>query len=139
MAEVYAQIAKVKQAGPSREDPKEFGRKIWFLMRQLYVANPADADKITWSVDHLANESTLNVMKYYNEYLLPSMQSINLADADFSKVQVPVLAVHGTRDRQAPYGGGREWAMRWPNCRLVTIENAAHLPWIEAPETVLGS
>jgi hypothetical protein len=25
------------------------------------------------------------------------------------------------------------------NARLVTIENAAHVPWIEAPEKVFGS
>ena len=26
-----------------------------------------------------------------------------------------------------------------PNARLVTVENAAHAPWIEAPELVFGS
>jgi len=26
-----------------------------------------------------------------------------------------------------------------PNARLVTVENAAHVPWIEAPERVFGS
>jgi pimeloyl-ACP methyl ester carboxylesterase len=26
-----------------------------------------------------------------------------------------------------------------PNARLVTVENAAHVPWIEAPEKVFGS
>jgi pimeloyl-ACP methyl ester carboxylesterase len=54
-------------------------------------------------------------------------------------VQSPVLTIHGTRDRQAPYGGGREWALTLPDARLVTVENAAHLPWIESPEKVFGS
>ena len=26
-----------------------------------------------------------------------------------------------------------------PDARLVTVENAAHVPWIEAPEKVFGS
>ena len=59
--------------------------------------------------------------------------------ADLANVQVPVLGVHGTKDRSAAYGGGREWALLLPNARLLTIENAAHAPWIEAPRTVPGA
>jgi pimeloyl-ACP methyl ester carboxylesterase len=54
-------------------------------------------------------------------------------------VKASVLTIHGARDRHAPYGGGREWALTLPNARLVTIENAAHLPWIEASEEFFGS
>jgi pimeloyl-ACP methyl ester carboxylesterase len=43
------------------------------------------------------------------------------------------------KDRNAPYGAGRDWAMQLPDARLVTVENAAHAPWIEAPELVFGS
>jgi pimeloyl-ACP methyl ester carboxylesterase len=55
-----------------------------------------------------------------------------------AKVQGPVLTIHGTKDRSAPYGAGREWASVLPNARLLTIDNAAHAPWIEAPGKVLG-
>ena len=51
----------------------------------------------------------------------------------------PVLIVHGTRDRSAPYGGGREWALLLPDARLVTVEDSAHAPWIEAPDLVFDS
>ncbi|HYR90922.1 MAG TPA: alpha/beta hydrolase [Terriglobia bacterium] len=138
MADVSAKIAQLQKEGPSG-DPNEFGRKMWSLMRLLYVTDPADAGKITWSVGHLPNESLFNVMKHYNENLLPSMQSLNLTAEDLSKLKVPVLTVHGTRDRQAPYGGGREWASTLPDARLVTVENGAHLPWIESPEKVFNS
>ena len=138
MTEVSGKLAQLQKEGPSG-DPKEFGRKIWSLMRLLYVTDPADADKITWAVADLPNESFLNVMKHYSENLLPSMQSLNLTAEDIAKVQSPVLTIHGTRDRQAPYGGGREWALTLPDARLVTVENAAHLPWIESPEKVFGS
>jgi hypothetical protein len=37
------------------------------------------------------------------------------------------------------HGGGREWASTLPNARLLTVENAAHAPWIEAPDLVFGS
>ena len=51
----------------------------------------------------------------------------------------PVLTIHGKKDRQGPYGRGREWALMLPNARLITVENAAHVPWIEAPEMVFGA
>ena len=42
-------------------------------------------------------------------------------------VRVPVLTIHGTWDRNAPYAAGREWAMTLPDARLITVERAAHL------------
>jgi pimeloyl-ACP methyl ester carboxylesterase len=54
-------------------------------------------------------------------------------------VKTPVLTIHGSKDRSAPYGGGREWALRLANARLLTVGQAAHAPWIEAPELTFGS
>jgi hypothetical protein len=36
----------------------------------------------------------------------------------------------------APYGGGREWAAHLPDARLLTVRNAAHMLWLDAPGTV---
>ena len=33
-----------------------------------------------------------------------------------SGVTMPVLTIHGGKDRNAPYGAGREWASRLPGC-----------------------
>jgi pimeloyl-ACP methyl ester carboxylesterase len=52
---------------------------------------------------------------------------------------MPVLVVHGTKDRSAPYGGGRDWAAMLPNARLVTVTNAGHVPWIEKPGEVFDT
>lgn len=79
------------------------------------------------------------MMKHYSENIFPSIQSLNLRVEEVAKVKTPVLTVHGMRDRNAPYGGGREWALMLPNVRLVTVEYAAHAPWIEAPQKVFGS
>jgi pimeloyl-ACP methyl ester carboxylesterase len=132
MAEVFAKLAEIQKEGPGA-DPALFGEKVWSIMKVLYVTNPDDADKITWSVFHLPNETFSNVMKHYNENLLPSMHGLNLNSEHFAKMQMPVLVVHGTRDRNAPYGGGREWALLLPNARLITVEGGAHVPWIESP------
>ena len=47
--------------------------------------------------------------------------------------------IHGTKDRNAPYGSGREWAMSLPDARLVTIDGAAHVSWADDPILVFGS
>jgi proline iminopeptidase len=131
LLEVSTKLAHLQKESES-EDPKELRNKWWSLMRVLYVADPADADKINWSFDE-------NMMKHLKENIFPSIQSLNLSAEEVAKANAPVLTIHGTKDRQAPYGGGREWALMLLNARLVTVENAAHLPWIEAPERVFSS
>jgi len=117
--------------------PEEFCGKFWTLLRPLYVFNPNDADKIQhWKACHLPTE--LNFMSYWMGFLMPSIQSLSFTSEELAKVSAPVLNVHGTKDRSAPYGGGREWALILPNARFLMIDNVAHAPWIEAPEKVLG-
>jgi pimeloyl-ACP methyl ester carboxylesterase len=117
--------------------PQEFCRKFWRLLRPIYVFNPDHEDKLLhWQCCDLQTE--LNLMAYWMHVLLPSVQRLNFTRDDLAKVSASVLVVHGTKDRSSPYGGGREWALLLPNARLLTIENVAHAPWIEAPEKVLG-
>jgi proline iminopeptidase len=136
LRDVFAQLAQL-QKETEGEDPEERCRKFWSVMRVLYVANPADADKVHWGHCELPNER--NFLKYWSEDILPSIQSLCFAAKDFANVKIPVLTIHGRKDRSSPYGGAREWALLLPNARLVTVENAAHAPWIEAPEKVFDS
>jgi proline iminopeptidase len=136
LREVFARLEQLQKERTS-ETPQEFCRKFWSVLRLIFVTEPADADKINWGRCDLPNE--LNLMKYWTETILPSIQSLHLSVEDLAKVKTSVLTIHGTRDRSAPYGGGREWAMLLPNARLVTVENAGHAPWIEAPEKVFGA
>jgi proline iminopeptidase len=136
LREFFAKAAELEKERASVE-PREFCKRFWSLLRVLYVANPGDADKIKWARCDLPTE--LNLMKHWVGNILPSIQSLNLMAEELAKVKTPVLTVHGVKDRSAPYGGGREWALMLPNARLVTVENAAHAPWIEAPEKVFSS
>jgi len=133
--DIAARLAQL-QAERAQHDPAEFARRSWALFRLLYVGDPADADKVDWSSGALPNESPANVMTQWNEHLHPSLQRLQLTAADMAALTAPVLTIHGRKDRQAPYGGGREWALRLPHARLLTIAGGAHLPWIEDPETV---
>ena len=45
--------------------------------------------------------------------------------------------MHGTRDRNAPYGAGREWSWLLPHGRLLTVEGAGHHAFGEQAETVM--
>ena len=136
LGEVLTQLAQLEKERPLH-DPTEFCRKVWSVLRVLYVADPADAHKITWARCDVPNECAF--MKYWTQTILPSIQRISLTADDLARVTAPVLTIHGTRDRSAPYGGGRDWASMLPNARLATIEGAAHAPWIEDPAKVFGS
>jgi len=133
---VFARIAELQKERPSL-DSVVFCRRFWKILRELYVLRPGDADRLGWEPCHLPNE--LSFMKAFNEYVLPSIQRLDLHDADYAKAAAPVLAIHGRQDRSASYGGGRDWAMRLPNARLVTVDDAAHVPWIENPDKVFSA
>ncbi len=136
LRDVFAQIAELQKERQSL-DAVSFCQKFWAILRVIYVAAPADAGKVNWGRCELANER--NAMRFWGQHIFPSIQALHIAPEEFAKAKMPVLIVHGTKDRSSPYGGGREWAMLLPNARLVTVENAAHAPWVEAPETVFGS
>ena len=75
----------------------------------------------------------------YNLFLLGRHHYSKVTPEDFAKADIPVLTIHGTKDRSAPYGGGRDWAAMLPQGRLLTVHNAAHAPWIEAPTLVFDA
>lgn len=135
-SDVMCQIGQMMKAPPSG-DPVEACKKFWSVLRVMYVADPKDAERIDWGRCELANER--NFRRYWMGQILPSIQKLKLTADEMAKAKAPVLIVHGTKDRSSPYGGGRDWAMQLPDARLVTVDNAAHAPWIEAPDLVFGS
>jgi proline iminopeptidase len=136
-AQAFAQLAQMQnESGPS--DPVEACNRVWSVLRPLYVFDRADVHKISgMGACELANER--NAMRYFHSNIMPSLQSLNISAADYARATMPVLTIHGTKDRNAAYGGGLDWASSLPDARLLTVDNAAHVPWIEAPELVFGS
>ncbi len=136
LRDVFARIAQLR-AAPRSIDPVEHCRDVWAILREIYVTHPADAAGIDWGRCELANERAF--MAYWMSHVQPSLRALELTAADFARATAPALVVHGTRDRSAPYGGAREWAMLLPDARLLTVEGAGHAPWIEARERVLSA
>jgi proline iminopeptidase len=135
LLEFFAKIQELEKERSS-EDPIRFCKRFWSLLRVIYVADPANVDKITWERCDLPTER--NLMRYWLESLRPSIQSVHLTQQDLVGVKSAVLIIHGTKDRSSPYGGAKDWASMLPNAQLLTIDNVAHAPWLEAPEQVLG-
>jgi pimeloyl-ACP methyl ester carboxylesterase len=50
----------------------------------------------------------------------------------------PVLVIHGTADPY-PIEGAEDWVQSFPNARLLSVEGAGHLPWLEQPDVVHGA
>ena len=101
------------------------------VMKFVLVGNQANASKVK-SQCALANEQP-SVLGPHFERTFASIQKLTRTKDDFRRIAAPVLIIHGTFDRNAPYGSGREWASTLPNARLLTIPGAGHASWLEAP------
>jgi proline iminopeptidase len=103
----------------------------------MLVGSPAHHSRVKSTCD-LPNEWPANFARQLESHW-GSVKKTVLSDADLARVSMPVLTIHGTRDRNAPYGAGREWAMKLPNARLVTVPGAAHAAYLDDPVNVWGS
>ena len=123
--------------GFAKEHPQEYCEMEWKIEQQRMVGNPASASRIP-SPCEMENEWPIHLFAHF-EPLLASDRALEISKESIAKVTAPVLTIHGRKDRNAPYGGGREWAMLLPNARLITIDGAAHMSWVEFPEIVFPS
>jgi len=59
-------------------------------------------------------------------------------DATYASLTVPVLLVHGTRDRLVPFSGAVRMARLNPAWRFVPAADSGHLPMLEHPRWLAG-
>jgi proline iminopeptidase len=130
-----AKIEELRKSGFDKSNPKEFCEQQWNVTRLRLVGNPANVQKLGRGVCDMPNEWPVNLARHF-QYHFTSVQRLNISKADVARVSIPVLTIHGTKDRNAPYGAGREWALMLPNARLLTVEGAAHQVFAEFPEIV---
>ena len=84
----------------------------------------------------MPNEWPVNLRRHFDHHFA-GVQRLDVPREVVARVKVPVLTIHGTWDRNAPYAAGREWALTLPDARLITVERAAHQLVTDAPEIVL--
>ncbi|MHB0971938.1 MAG: alpha/beta fold hydrolase [Thermoanaerobaculia bacterium] len=128
---------EMQKSGAAAKTPREFCEAQWQVFQYLVVGDPKNASRVKVTCD-LENEWPVN----FDAHIKPVMESLAktpLTKESVKAVKVPVLTIHGTKDRNAPYGSGREWAMSLPDARLVTVEGGAHASWIDDPVTVFSA
>jgi pimeloyl-ACP methyl ester carboxylesterase len=128
--------AELRAAGAMEKSPREFCEAQWNVLRFNYVANPKHVSRLSGSGCAFENEWPVNFNRGM-AVLWPAQKPMSAEE--LKRVTMPVLTIHGTKDRNAPYDGGREWVQQLPDARLMTVENAAHAAWADDPVTVFGA
>jgi pimeloyl-ACP methyl ester carboxylesterase/ketosteroid isomerase-like protein len=136
-AEDVKKWKELQAAGAMEKDPRAFCEAQARVMSSYLVGNPARASKDVSFCAH-ENEWPVNFNKTFAT-LWPSIEQASLPADELKKITVPVLVIHGDKDRNAPFAGGRAWASSLPDARLVTIPGAAHAAWRDDPVAVFGS
>lgn len=139
-AQIY--IDSLVAAKYNEKEPEKFTRIQWdTLIRKQLVGDPANSFKLgrQWG-DHVkySNEWDVNFMRHL-KYHFGSILKSTFTAAQFADIKNPVLTIHGTKDRNAAFGAGKEWASVLPNARLVRIEGGAHVPWADYPGQVFNA
>lgn len=133
-----APIYKMRDAGLREKEPERYCLAVWSVLSRMLVGDASHVSRLHGmdkKACKLPNEWPQNFNRHL-EHQLPSIQNLGLKRDAIRQFQIPVLTVHGTKDRNAPYGAGREWAYLLPNARLLTISGAAHAAYAERPEIV---
>ena len=123
------------RATPVR-DPVTYSRRFWEIFLPYMFGDPEKARAYPMpDLDDVPNEWPSNMNRTI-QAVMASMTSYDVRERA-GAVEAPVLVVHGTKDRNAPYESGPAWRDCLGNARLLTVEGAAHMPWAEEPEAVL--
>jgi len=131
-----AALRDARGAGLATRDPRRDCELDYEVNRVRLVGDPQLAGHVP-DLCAMPNEWSV-----YNERHNIWLFTTIIQDAaptweQFVDLKTPVLVIHGTQDRNVPYGAGREWAAHLPEARLLTVRGAAHMPWVDAPATVL--
>lgn len=125
----WESISKDPSAGPM-EKCRALSRFFSFML----VGNPANHSRVPDTCRY-ENESIANSERHLTAHF-DDIQKRDFPREPFTKLEQPVLTIHGTMDRNAPYGSGLEWAATFRDGRLITVPNAAHQLWLDDPSVI---
>jgi proline iminopeptidase len=121
--------------GARERDPRGLCEQDYRALRGRLVANQQLADQVPDLCD-MQNEWPVRLDAHQRWLFTSLFASRPPTWEQVATLAAPVLIVHGTQDRNAPYGGGVGWASHLPNGRLLTIRGAAHMAWLDAPQVL---
>jgi pimeloyl-ACP methyl ester carboxylesterase len=129
-----ARLDSLERAGWMTDHPRKFCEESRVNAVRL-VGDPANAVRLPNQCD-MPNEWPVNLQRHFQHHFA-GVQRLDVPKEAVARVKVPVLTIHGTWDRNAPYAAGREWALTLPDARLITVPRAAHQVTADAPGVVL--
>jgi pimeloyl-ACP methyl ester carboxylesterase len=131
-----ALMRRMRLGDAKSKSPREFCNAEWNVTRYMLVGDPANASKIpVRDICSRANEWPVNAEKRLGP-LWDSVEKTVPTAAQLKTITMPVLTIHGTKDRNAAYKGGRKWVAALPNARLVSVSGAGHAVWVDNPKVV---
>lgn len=128
-------LEELTAAGVEEAEPERFYREFWRVHKVALFGDTTKMSLYEMPPAELSNEWLHNLGAHFAAKIA-SFGDYDLRAAA-SGLDLPVLIVHGTRDRNAPFDGGREWATAWANARLLVVNGAAHMPFVEQPDLVM--
>lgn len=108
------------------EEEVEFRRLKWMTDFVEQTPPPRELDEMASTplpINHAVNRALSGAE------LVPSAQLLDACE----RCDVPALLIHGSHDPR-PDVGAVELSEHLPDSRLVRIDGAGHLPWVERPE-----
>lgn len=136
-ADLAAKWKEMRKNNASVNTPREFCDIQSQFFQYLLVGDPKKAPRVKFGCD-LENEWPVN----FEVQIKPLMESLTktpLTAESLKPVTMPVLTIHGAKDRIVPYGSGREWATSLADARLITIADAGHVAWVDNPPAVFAA
>lgn len=130
----WRDLQDLKKAGWDKDHPREYCEKEFTIIRVRLVGDQSKAASLI-SKCEFENEWPAALQRHFGAHF-ESIKKLDISPAAVRKLQQPVLTIHGKKDRNAPYGAGKEWASTLPNARLITLPTAAHNSWIDEPMVV---
>jgi len=136
----WERLQRLEKSGDIERHPREFCETDWDFLRVMLVAHPPTHLESVKSPCEMPNEWPIHLRPHSRALFSGSIAKLDVSRNELaSRVTMPVLIIHGVKDRNAPYGAGREWARLLPNARLITLENAAHNSWADERDLVIGA
>lgn len=133
-----AELRRLEAGGYRAAYPREYCLRDGAVKRPALVGDPSHVSRLNQDLCDKPNEWPIHLAGHFARHFA-SVQALALDPAVFAGIDKPVLTVHGALDRNAAYGGGRDWAMTLPNARLLTVEDGAHCAWADDPDLVFGA
>jgi pimeloyl-ACP methyl ester carboxylesterase len=115
-------------------DPKAGCTVFQLYSSYRLVGNPANHSKVADTCQY--ENEWLGALNRHFPALFGDLQGREFNRESFTGLKQPVLTLHGTMDRNAPYGSGLEWATTFLNGRLITVEGGAHQLWLDDPSII---